>query len=138
VKHTDITSQNGYSNNAEMNNAERPEDGGGNMLAMLCATFCKDTPLAEAFGANDNQNNNNPSQTQPLMNPIRNGELLMMEPITSRLVFVSSSAALTTSLCAFLVVNLLIHLKFILINIILYSYCHDISMLISIFIFSSF
>lgn len=84
MKHTDaVTSQNGYQNNAEMN--ERPEDGGGNLLALICGALCKDTPLAEAFGANDNQNNNNQNQSQPLMNPIRNGELLMMEP-SSRLV----------------------------------------------------
>lgn len=87
MKHSDtVTSQNGYSNNAE-NNAERPEEGGANILALICGALCKDTPLAEAFGANDNQNNNSSNQTQPLMNPIRNGELLLMEAMSSRLRF---------------------------------------------------
>lgn len=52
------------------------EEGGGGILALLCATFCKDSPLAEAFGANDNANNN---QNTPLLSPITNGEILTEE-----------------------------------------------------------
>lgn len=73
MKHTDgVTAQKGYQNDAEMN--EQSENGGG-LLALICATFCKDTPLAEAFGVNDNPNNN---QSAPLMSPIQNGEILTM------------------------------------------------------------
>lgn len=50
------------------------EDGCGQIFALICSTFCKDSPLAEAFGANnDNSNNNN--QNTPLLSPITNGEI---------------------------------------------------------------
>lgn len=73
MKHTDaMTSTNGYQSHAEANtNGTRSDEGGGGLLAMICASLCKDTPLAEAFGANNNINNNN---AQPLMSPVQNGE----------------------------------------------------------------
>lgn len=77
MKHTDgVTAQNSYQNNAEMNG--QSDDSGGGFLALICATFCKDTPLAEAFGVNDNTNNTNNNQSSPLKSPIQNGEILMM------------------------------------------------------------
>lgn len=73
MRHSDgITATNGYQSHAEANtNSTRSDEGGGNFLALICGALCKDSPLAEAFGANDNINNNN---AQPLMTPVQNGE----------------------------------------------------------------
>lgn len=73
MKHSDaITSSNGYQSHAEANvNGTRNDEGGGNLFSLICGSLCKDTPLAEAFGPNDNINNNN---AQPLMTPVQNGE----------------------------------------------------------------
>jgi hypothetical protein len=74
VKHTDpITSSNGYQSHAEVNaNGTRSDEGGGGgLLALICASLCKDTPLAEAFADNTN---NNAQQGQQLLSPIQNGE----------------------------------------------------------------
>lgn len=76
MKHTDATmvpAANGYQSYAEANtNGTRSDEGGGNLLALICASFCRDSPLAEAYGANDNVNNNN---AEPLMKPVQNGEV---------------------------------------------------------------
>jgi hypothetical protein len=74
VKHTDaVTPSNGYQSHAEANGNGTRNDEGGGILALICGSLCKDTPLAEMFGpgANDNVNNNS---AQPLMAPIQNGE----------------------------------------------------------------
>lgn len=75
VRHTDpAVAANGYQSHAEPNaNGTPDEGGGGGLLALICASLCKDTPLAEAFGpaTNDNANNNN---AQPLLTPVQNGE----------------------------------------------------------------
>lgn len=41
---------------------------------MICGSLCKDTPLAEMFGAGPNENVNNNNNAQPLMSPVQNGE----------------------------------------------------------------
>lgn len=77
MKHTDaVTSTNGYQSHAENTaNGTRSDEGGGGILALICGSLCKDTPLAEMFGPgpNDNINNNN-ANAQPLMTPVQNGE----------------------------------------------------------------
>lgn len=65
-----VTAENGYQSHAEANTNGTRSDEGGGLLALICATLCKDTPLGEAYGANDNINNN----AQPLMSPVQNGE----------------------------------------------------------------
>lgn len=35
------------------------DDSGGGILAIICGALCKDTPLAEAFGVSNNNNNDN-------------------------------------------------------------------------------
>ena len=77
MRHSDkvtSTNANGYQSHAEANpNGARTDEGGG-LLALICASLCKDTPLAEAFApTNDNINNNN-GQMAPLMSPVTNGE----------------------------------------------------------------
>lgn len=76
MKHTDaVTSTNGYQSHAEANvNGTRSDEGGGNILALICGSLCKDTPLAEMFGATPNDNMNNNNNAQPLMTPVQNGE----------------------------------------------------------------
>lgn len=53
---------NGATTNASYNTNEQNS---GGLLELLCNTFCKDTPLAEMFGAdqNSNQTNQQPLQT---------------------------------------------------------------------------
>lgn len=75
VKHTDATqATNGYQSYAEPNGQQQqqPEDG-GNLLALICGSLCKDTPLATMFGPPPNENSfNNNTAAQPLMTPIQN------------------------------------------------------------------
>jgi hypothetical protein len=57
-------------------NGTTNDEGGGNLLALICGALCKDTPLAEMFASpnqTDNRNNNNAAT--PLMSPVTNGEL---------------------------------------------------------------
>lgn len=76
VKHTDAaTAANGYQSYAEPNGPQT-DDGGGNLLALICGSLCKDTPLAGMFGPPPNENMNNNNTAQPLMAPIQNGEHL--------------------------------------------------------------
>lgn len=78
VRHTDaVTASNGFQSNAEpYANGTRNDEGGG-LLALICASLCKDTPLADSFGPqNDNVNNN----SQPLMSPVQNGEQIAQDP----------------------------------------------------------
>jgi hypothetical protein len=61
-------------------NGTTNDEGGGNLLALICGALCKDTPLAEMFaGPNQNpnqtDNRNNNSAATPLMSPVTNGEL---------------------------------------------------------------
>lgn len=77
MKHTDsATATNGYQSYAATNVQQQPEEGGGNLLALICGSLCKDTPLAEMFGPPPNDNANNNTAAQPLMTPIQNGEHL--------------------------------------------------------------
>ncbi|KAL7037818.1 hypothetical protein ACKWTF_009372 [Chironomus riparius] len=79
VKHTDAAqATNGYQSYAEVNGQQQQqEEGGGNLLALICASLCKDTPLATLFGPPPNENNiNNNTAATPLMTPIQNGEHL--------------------------------------------------------------
>jgi hypothetical protein len=80
VKHTDATESqtNGYQSYATQNGTQAESSGdGGGLLALICGSLCKDTPLAEMFGppANDNINNNT---AQPLSTPVQNGEHFRM------------------------------------------------------------
>jgi len=79
VKHTDATqATNGYQSYAEPNGQQQQQqEEGGGLLALICGSLCKDTPLAEMFGPPPNENNvNNNTAAQPLMTPIQNGEHL--------------------------------------------------------------
>lgn len=82
MKHTDaITSANGFQQNAEVNaNNTRNDEGGGSLLAMICGSLCKDTPLAEVFGPPTDNTNNNAQQGQQLLKPIQNGEQVARDP----------------------------------------------------------
>lgn len=75
MKHTDaVTSANGYQNNAEVNgmNGTRNDEGGGDLLALICAALCPSPNASDGAnrGANDNFNNN----ARPLTSPVQNGE----------------------------------------------------------------
>ena len=78
MKHTDATqATNGYQSYAEPNGQQQQQEEGGNLLALICGSLCKDTPLATMFGPPPNENNfNNNTAAQPLMTPIQNGEHL--------------------------------------------------------------
>lgn len=80
VKHTDATASptNGYQSYAQPNESQTAGDG-GSLLSLICGSLCKDTPFAEMFGANQQQNDNfNNNTAQPLMAPIQNGEHFRM------------------------------------------------------------
>lgn len=82
MKHTDaVTSTNGYQSHAEVNaNSTRSDEGGGgSLLALICGSLCKDTPLAEVFTPSENTNNN-AQQGQRLLSPIQNGEQVARDP----------------------------------------------------------
>ena len=81
MKHTDAAQAANFNQSyAQTNgtNGQQPqqEEGGGNFLAMICGSLCKDTPLAEMFGPPQNDNVNNNTASTPLMAPIQNGEHL--------------------------------------------------------------
>lgn len=80
VKHTDATASpsNGYQSYAQPNGTQTESNGdGGGLLALICGSLCKDTPFAETFGANQNDNINN-NTAQPLNAPVQNGEHFRM------------------------------------------------------------
>lgn len=119
MKHTDtVTATNGYQSQAGANtngtNGTRDDEGGGNLFALICGALCKDTPLAEAFGPNDNINNN--SNSTPLMSPVQNGEQIegstksgWFENVSDALIF----HGFTLFLCCFLSLILIHSLRFI-------------------------
>lgn len=53
-----------------MNGTRTDEGGGMDLLALLCGSLCKGTPLADSYGDNNINNNN----AQPLTAPVQNGE----------------------------------------------------------------
>lgn len=104
MKHTDaVTSSKGYESHAEVNaNGTRSDEGGGGgILAMICASLCKDTPLAEAFADNTN---NNAQQGQQLLSPIQNGEQVARESGWNSLWLAWRILPLLESITAYIVV----------------------------------
>lgn len=68
-----VTSANGYQNNAEVNgmNGARNDEGGCNLLALLCAALC---PSNSNEGANRVTNVNFNNNAQPYTTTVTNGE----------------------------------------------------------------
>lgn len=58
---------------SSVNNNAEPESGG--LLALICGSLCKDTPLAEMFSQSTNANTNAPAQNHV----VQNGEIWFVE-----------------------------------------------------------